>query len=456
MIRRVELQEHANRLRLAERVVEKDYVIGWLLSGIAEDADLADTWVFKGGTCLKKCYIETYRFSEDLDFTVIPSKALKEEEIASALRRIIEVVGRESGIDFSARPPYVKVQESGFFAEGRVYYAGPRGGPVERIKLDLTSDEKLVQPAVLRPIAHPYGDTLNLSAEARCYGFEELFAEKIRAMGERSRPRDLYDIINLFWRQEFREHGALIKDLLVAKCANKGIDPVSFNTVNNSPHRGELEREWANMLGHQLPEPLPDFEQYWLELPNLFAWLDGEVLETLPSLGVDEDTDPGWSPPLTFWTKGDGLGLEPVRFAAANRLCVDLAYQGRTRVIEPYSLRRVTSGAVLLHAIKADTREHRSYRIDRIQSVKVLNRPFKPVWAIEFTSTGPLPIQAAASTRSSRPSARRLRRPRLINYTIECVVCGKRFYRERPSTRIGKHKAKDSDWICAGRTGYYV
>lgn len=26
--------------------------------------------MFKGGTCLKKCYFETYRFSEDLDFTL--------------------------------------------------------------------------------------------------------------------------------------------------------------------------------------------------------------------------------------------------------------------------------------------------------------------------------------------------------------------------------------------------
>ena len=33
--------------------------------------DLAESWVFKGGTCLKKCFFETYRFSEDLDFTLI-------------------------------------------------------------------------------------------------------------------------------------------------------------------------------------------------------------------------------------------------------------------------------------------------------------------------------------------------------------------------------------------------
>jgi predicted nucleotidyltransferase component of viral defense system len=50
-------------------LVEKDYVLGWILAGINAHEQLTDSWVFKGGTCLKKCYFETYRFSEDLDFT---------------------------------------------------------------------------------------------------------------------------------------------------------------------------------------------------------------------------------------------------------------------------------------------------------------------------------------------------------------------------------------------------
>jgi len=33
-------------------VIEKDYVLGWLLAGIANHPELAGTWVFKGGTCL--------------------------------------------------------------------------------------------------------------------------------------------------------------------------------------------------------------------------------------------------------------------------------------------------------------------------------------------------------------------------------------------------------------------
>jgi predicted nucleotidyltransferase component of viral defense system len=60
----------ATTLGLLPNIVEKDYVLSWVLAGIFQHAALAETWVFKGGTCLKKCYFETYRFSADLDFTL--------------------------------------------------------------------------------------------------------------------------------------------------------------------------------------------------------------------------------------------------------------------------------------------------------------------------------------------------------------------------------------------------
>ncbi len=70
MIEKQEISELARELSLDLHVVEKDYVLGWLLAGIAANPELSENWVFRGGTCLKKCYFETYRFSEDLDFTV--------------------------------------------------------------------------------------------------------------------------------------------------------------------------------------------------------------------------------------------------------------------------------------------------------------------------------------------------------------------------------------------------
>lgn len=81
MITRADIVERVREWGLAEQVVEKDYVLGWVLWGIGSDPLLGEHWVFKGGTCLKKCYIETYRFSEDLDFTVLPGGPIAPDDV---------------------------------------------------------------------------------------------------------------------------------------------------------------------------------------------------------------------------------------------------------------------------------------------------------------------------------------------------------------------------------------
>jgi predicted nucleotidyltransferase component of viral defense system len=63
LIDRGEILAVATDLGLAPEIVEKDYVLGWLLLGIYNHRALSPAWVFKGGTSLKKCYFETYRFS---------------------------------------------------------------------------------------------------------------------------------------------------------------------------------------------------------------------------------------------------------------------------------------------------------------------------------------------------------------------------------------------------------
>ena len=70
MIEKNEVIAMANGLSLSPDTVEKDYVLSWLLWGINNHKDLSQAWLFKGGTSLKKCFFETFRFSEDLDFTV--------------------------------------------------------------------------------------------------------------------------------------------------------------------------------------------------------------------------------------------------------------------------------------------------------------------------------------------------------------------------------------------------
>ena len=439
------------RWGLREDVVEKDYVLGWVLWGIGADPQLDATWVFKGGTCLKKCYIETYRFSEDLDFTVREEGPIESGEVTDALSRVLDRVGQESGIDYTPQEPLYRSRPSGNSAEARVYYRGPRNAPSPaRIKLDLTKDEFIARPPVLRPISHDYPEELPQPAQVRCYGFEEVFAEKLRAMGERSRPRDLYDIVNLFRRPDFRPHAELVREVLEQKCQAKGIPVPSAESIRTSPMFEDLRREWANMLAHQL-QALPDFEQFWGEVPHIFAWLNGEAAIQAPEpMPLREGEEP-WTPPPTFWESGQGSLLEPVRFAAVNHLLVELGYGHTRRLIEPYSLRQTKAGNILLHGIREDGSGPRSYRVDRIQSVAVTDRPFSPTYAIEFPGAGAIPAPPTASRRST--GRRRANRSR-TRYVVVCPACERRFPRVRRSARLRPHKDPDGVWDCPARTGY--
>ena len=178
-------------------VVEKDYVLGWILAGINAHEELSDSWVFKGGTCLKKCYFETYRLSEDLDFTLHDESQLDEGFLRPALDAVAAWVMEQSGLAMPAEQIVFDIYTNARgrrSCQGKIAYRGPispTSGGWPKIKLDLTADEKLVLPSVQREIFHPYSDRPEDGFQANCYAYDEAFAEKIRALGERTRPRDL-------------------------------------------------------------------------------------------------------------------------------------------------------------------------------------------------------------------------------------------------------------------------
>jgi len=461
VISRADIDQRVREWGLRHGVVEKDYVLGWLLWGVGRHPVLGESWVFKGGTCLKKCYIETYRFSEDLDFTVVDGGPIAPSDVEPLLNEVLDMVSDASGIDFSERSPVLRERGRPGSVEGRVYYRGPLAAPsVASVKLDLSGNELLARDPERRPIAHPYGpeEVLPDPGDVACYVFEEVFAEKLRAMGERSRPRDLYDIVNLYRRDDLRIRRDDIYAILVEKCAYKGIPVPSMAGINASGLVPELESEWENMLGHQLPA-LPPLEQFWETLDELFGWLGGgEVEPPLEPIGAAKDEDPDWSPPPTVGVWRSNVPLEEVRFAAVNHLCVELGYQGRTRLIEPYSLRRTKDGNLVLHALRADSGEHRSYRVDRIQSARSTDVPFRPKYAIEFSSAGPLaaPPQTRRPTATRTSSVRRRARTGPV-YVIRCPICGKTFNRTTRNRRLNAHKnAYGGRCAGQGRNGQLV
>lgn len=400
------MQARASEWGLTEEIVEKDYVLGWLLWGIGSHSALKDHWIFKGGTCLKKCFVETYRFSEDLDFTVLEGGPLEPGDLLPILEEMLDSVEQEVGISLLSRAPVVKLRPGGRSAEGRIYYRGPRGTPGEaRVKLDLTYDETVVDPTGRREIAHAYDDDLPDDGAVECYSFVEVFAEKLRALGQRTRPRDLYDVVNLYRRAELRSDQELVLGVLEKKCSYKGIEVPSLETVTAPEAEAALRADWAAMLAHQLPT-LPPVDEFISELSAVFAWLGGKDAPALESVPVGrEQIEASWQAPPTITTWPGGAPLEQIRFAGANHLLVELRYQGSTRLIEPYSLRRSQAGNLLVYAIKAQTGEIRAYRVDRIEGVRVTDTSFVPRYAIELSVA--LPVRTGR--RGPRPGARRPR-----------------------------------------------
>lgn len=327
-----------------------------------------------------------------------------------------------------------------------------------------------------RQIHHPYSDCPAEGLHVTTYRFEEVFAEKVRALTERLRPRDLYDVVHLYRRHELQPDRTEVVDTLRSKCEFKQIAMPTLESIQNSPLVQELQVSWEQMLGHQLPQ-LPPFHDFWRELPQVFAWLiKEEEVEELPAMAIPAAgaLDMQWRPPAmaTSWRAfGTFAPLEVVRFAAANRLRVDLEYRdeaGRrsTRRIEPYSLRRSQAGDILLFAIKVETGEPRHYRLDRIIGAQATRESFVPKFQIEITGAGLMPtptiqrlLKSSVQNLRSTPSRRKSKAASFptgqTKYVFRCPVCGKTFKRASYDASLNQHKGKNG-WPCLGSFGVYV
>ena len=145
MIDKREIIDTATALSLNPHVVEKNHVLGWLSWGIRNHRAVVDSWMFKGGTCLKKCFFETYRFCEDLDFTLDDPAHVDEGFLISVVSEITARIYEETGIEFPSGARRFDVYENPrgqSSCQARVGYRGPvspRGRNAPRIKFDLTA-----------------------------------------------------------------------------------------------------------------------------------------------------------------------------------------------------------------------------------------------------------------------------------------------------------------------------
>ena len=96
MIHSREIREKARECGVPETTVERDYAQNWLLKYIP-----TKNMILKGGTGIRKLYIANYRFSDDLDFTLLED--LEKNDLEDEISNAVKVAKEESGIKFDDR-----------------------------------------------------------------------------------------------------------------------------------------------------------------------------------------------------------------------------------------------------------------------------------------------------------------------------------------------------------------
>ena len=275
---RTRLQEARRRLGIPWEVLERDYLLSWILAGISQVPALNDTLVFKGGTALRKCYFGDYRFSEDLDFSVLeeaPAGERMESLVGQACEAAALLLDEFAHVEISCeryteREPHPGGQEA-FAIRARFPW---HSRPQTRVMIEVTVDERVLLPAPVRQVIHKYGEPLD--AEVKVYSLEEIAAEKLRALLQqaemfesrgwsRSRARDYYDLWRVLGtygdRMDFKGFDSFLRE----KCSVRGVD---FNAPEDFFHEAMLayvQDTWEQWLGPLVPG-LPTFETVVNEL----------------------------------------------------------------------------------------------------------------------------------------------------------------------------------------------
>ena len=275
MITTAELHRVAEEDGLRFDQAEKDYVILWLLSGLAQSGLVKHGWVFKGGTCLRHCYYKGYRFSEDIDFSCKPGGDNLESSLKLLQKATVQVQS-ESGIRLTVKEPLTIPGD--FQIEIPLEYSrgGLRRQGLPQVKVHLTFDEPILEKPVICSINSTYSDLSPFKVHS--YTKKEIVAEKLRTLLQQQkkwpRPRDLYDLWYMLCRSGEQFTWTELFPMFQEKCRVRDVKP-DLSGLTSDKLREWNKNVWQDRLGPMLKE-LPDFNLVWKGWAETFQRITGK------------------------------------------------------------------------------------------------------------------------------------------------------------------------------------
>jgi len=195
-------------------MVEQDLIICRALVAIFKDDYLASQLAFRGGTALHKLYLQPQsRYSEDIDLVQI--KPINVGVILDRLREVLSFLGK----------PVIKQKKHNNTMVFRVDSTFPPVMPI-RLKIEINCKEHFCVLGFVKIPFEVKSQWYHGNCEITSYQLDELIGTKLRALYQRKKGRDLFDIHKAIETKRLNIENVL-------KCYHKYI---SF-TANESPSK---------------------------------------------------------------------------------------------------------------------------------------------------------------------------------------------------------------------------
>lgn len=253
-------QEHAPWKEFSQ--VEQDLIISRALVEIFSDDFLKEHLAFRGGTALHKLYLNpAARYSEDIDLVQI-----KQGPIKPIIERIGEV------ITFFEEDR--KTQNKGHGIKALYRFTSEYEELRMRLKLEINCREHF---NVLDWVDFPYGvqsEWFENTCKIRTYNINELLGTKLRALYQRSKGRDLFDL-------DYARRNMNINIDEILKCFREYI---AFATEKKPPSKKEFlqnieaKENDPNFTGDMEALLRPEIAYNQQEA---FEWLKSEIIENI-------------------------------------------------------------------------------------------------------------------------------------------------------------------------------
>lgn len=392
MISDDEIKRKAIELEINTSDVQRDYVFGWLLSGIYHISPrLSSALILKGGSAFRKAYFTDARYSGDLDFSV--QTEIDPEMIRTELNQVCQYVGDNTGVSFAldesrVQPKRIDKDDRAF--EARLYFRSFFGDEhVDlKAKLDVTEFDRIFLPIQRRQIIHDYSDTEVCVGTIACQELEELLASKLLALIHRIHSPDLYDFIySVFFQNALPINRLQVIQTFLRKTIHEGSPGIArdlllgipFDTFKNF-WDNYLVRPRASLISFDSAE-----EQFRNIVESLFGLVTGESGGTAGGI-----FRPGY---LSHYSSEQrNLVME----AGRTQTLLQIHYDGLPRLVEPYSLvykvRKDGVGREYFYGYciqggRSGGEGIRSYTQDKMKSIQLTDQKFEPRFPIELTKS---------------------------------------------------------------------